>query len=168
MSKFTTQYLVCPPVASRSAVHRLRIDHTRLSIMARVEYCPTLLEGQCGVHGHCRDSRHVAVPDDPEDPKCALWETCLENRQATGGLGRVQFPETVCIFWQPKACWIVVTSSWSWRWANGTSQHSACQWYTLSWHVASVAFRRLTNLDILGWSFIVPSIRSVRIMVTLC
>ena len=49
MSKFTTQYLVCPPVASRSAVHRLRIDHTRLSIMARVEYCPTLREGQCGV-----------------------------------------------------------------------------------------------------------------------
>ena len=24
--------------------------------MAGVEYCPTLLEGQCGVHGHCRIS----------------------------------------------------------------------------------------------------------------
>ena len=81
MSKFTTQYLVCPPVAYRSAVHRLRIDHTRLSIM---EYYPTLLEGQCGVHGHCRDSRHVAVPDDPEDRALwEIWETCLENRQAT-------------------------------------------------------------------------------------
>ena len=43
-------------MASRRAVHRLRIDHTRLSNMARVEYCPTLLEGQCGVHGHCRIS----------------------------------------------------------------------------------------------------------------
>ena len=73
MSKFTTPYLVCPPMASRSAVHRLRMDHTRLSIMARVDYCPTLLEGQCGVHGHCRDSRHFAVPDDPEDPNRALW-----------------------------------------------------------------------------------------------
>ena len=99
MSKFTTRYLVCPSVASRSAVHRLCIDHTRLSIMASVEYYPTLLKGRCGVHGHCGDSRHVALLDDPEDPKRALWETCLENRQATGGLGRVQFPETVCIFW---------------------------------------------------------------------
>ena len=45
MSKFATQYLVCPPVASRSAVHRLRIDHTRLSIMARVEYFPLCLKG---------------------------------------------------------------------------------------------------------------------------
>ena len=43
-------------MASRRAVHSLRIDHTRLSIMARVEYCPTLLEGQCGVQGHCRIS----------------------------------------------------------------------------------------------------------------
>ena len=51
--------------------------------MARVEYGPTLLEGQCGVHGHCR----ISVPDNPEDPKYALWETCQENRQATGGLG---------------------------------------------------------------------------------
>ena len=89
MSKFTTQYLVCPPVASRSAVHRLRIDHTRLSIMSSVAYCPTLLEGQCRVHGYFRNLRHVDVPDDPEDPKRALWETCLDNMQATGGLGRI-------------------------------------------------------------------------------
>ena len=43
-------------MASRRAVHSLRINHTKLSIMARVEYWPTLLEGQCGVHGLCRIS----------------------------------------------------------------------------------------------------------------
>ena len=45
-------------MASRRAVLliRLRIDHTWLSIMVRMEYFPALLEGQCGVHGYCRIS----------------------------------------------------------------------------------------------------------------
>ena len=39
---FTTQYLVCPPVASRSAVHCLRIAPPGCRLW-HVEYCPTLL-----------------------------------------------------------------------------------------------------------------------------
>ena len=44
--------------------------------------------------------------------------------------------------------------------ANSTLHHDLI--------VTSVEFRSLTNFDILGWPFIVPSIRSVCIMVTLC
>ena len=92
MSKFTTQYLVCPLSSGG-------IDHTRLSIMARVEYCPTLLEGQCGVHGHCRISDTLPYLIIHKIPNVFYGS----NRQATGGLGRVQFQETVCIFWQHMA-----------------------------------------------------------------
>ena len=152
MSKFTTPYLVCPlscgiSPCSTSPAHWPHhvVDYGKSGILPHSAWRAVRSSWTLP------DLRHIAVPDNPEDPKRALWETCLENRQATGGLWRVVSRNCMHILatygWVLSCC-IVVTSR---RWSNGTSHHSAWQWHAPSGLVASVAFRRLTKLDILGW-----------------
>ena len=158
-------------MASHRAVHRLRIDHTMLSIMARVEYCPTLLEGQCGVHGHHRISDTL--------PYLIIQK-----------IPNVLYGRLVWRIGRPREDWDVFSFQKLYAYSGNIWLSIVlldCRDVTevIEWHipafsmtmarspqdsglVTSVAFRHLTNIDILGWPAIVPSIRSVRIVVTLC
>ncbi len=65
----TSQYLVWPPYASRSATHLLHIELIRLLIVA----CGMLWSE---VAGYCQELEHAVVYAHPEHPKHAQWVTC--------------------------------------------------------------------------------------------
>ncbi len=91
----TSQYLVWPPFASRSATNLLCIELIRLLIVA----CGMLVHSSsiavCEVAGYRQELEHAVVYVDPEHPKHALWVTCPVSILAMQELGWFQLPGIV-------------------------------------------------------------------------
>ncbi len=88
----TSQYLVWPQFASRSATHLLRIELIRLLI---VECWSTPLQWLCEVAGYWQELEQAVVYADPEYPKHAQWGTCSVSMLAMQKLWCFQLPGIV-------------------------------------------------------------------------
>ncbi len=90
----TSQYLVWPPFASRSATHLLRIELIRLLIVA----CGMLVHSSSMAVRSCwilAGTGTRCVYADPEHPKHAQWVTCPVSMLAMQELGCFQLPGIV-------------------------------------------------------------------------
>ncbi len=116
----TSQYLVWPPFASRSATHLLRIELIRLWLWP-VECWSTPLQWLCEVAGYWQELEHVVVYADPEHPKHAKWVTCPVSMLAMQELGCFQLPGNWCTDPCNMSVHYPCCSMRWWSWMNGTT-----------------------------------------------
>ncbi len=91
----TSQYLVWPPFASRSATHLLRIELIRLLIVACGMLVHSSSIGCAKLLRYWQELEHAVVYADPEHPKHAQWVTCPVSMLAMQELGMFQLPGIV-------------------------------------------------------------------------
>ncbi len=131
----TSQYLVWPPFASRSATHLLFLELIRLLIVAcgMLVHSSSMTVWSCWILAGTGTRRIYA---DPEHPKHAQWVTCSVSMLAMKELGWFQLPGIVyrclqhgavlyhAVTWGDGRGWMA--QQWASPSHRGISVHSKC------------------------------------------